>query len=185
MSFSVGIVIYDGFSLIDLVGPFEILARAANPDHQDQQLFDQYTVGRNKDLITCHGGIQILPQHIYPDAHVYNVLLVPGGPGSMDATKNLRLMNWFARAAKLAKVVAAVGTGTLVLAASRLLDDRTVAHTPELNELYPDIAIGGRSDVVRDGKIFTIGSSDYGINLGVAIISELVGKDMVNEVLER
>ena len=130
MAFSVGIVIYDGVSLNDLVGPYEILGKAAKQESQVGRSFDQYTVGRNKELITCDGGIQILPTHIYPDAHVYNVLIVPGGPGSLEATKNLRLMNWFSRASRLAKVVAAVGSGVLVLAASRLLDERTVAHGP-------------------------------------------------------
>lgn len=182
MGYSVGIVIYGGFSLQDLAGPYETLARAADPSDRAQQLFEQFTVGRSKDLITCHGGIQILPQHIYPDAHIYNVLLVPGGPGCIEATRNLRLMNWLKRAAKLAKTVAAVGTGTFILAASRLLDDHKVADVPGLNEAYPDVQSDRVEGVVRDGKILTVSNNGYGSELGLAIIAEILESDSARTV---
>ncbi len=177
MEYSVGIVIYGGFSLLDLAGPYDILGRAVDQSDRDQHLFAQFTVGRNKDLITCQGGIRILPQHIYPDAHIYNVLLVPGGPGSLEATRNLRLMNWLERAARLAKVVAAVGSGTFILAASRLLDDQKVANVSGLSEAYPGVQTEHVEGVVKDGNILTVSKSDYGSELGMAIITELLGTD--------
>jgi transcriptional regulator GlxA family with amidase domain len=177
MVYSVGIVVYGGLSLLDLAGPYEILARAVDPDDLDKHLIAQYTVGRNKDLITCQGGIQILPQHIYPDAHIYNVILVPGGPGIVEATKNLRLMNWLERAARLAKVVAAVGTGTFILAASHLLDNEKVANVSGLSETYPGVQTEDVEGVIKDGNILTVSKSDYGSELGMAIITELLGSD--------
>ncbi|MGB3715193.1 MAG: DJ-1/PfpI family protein [Candidatus Promineifilaceae bacterium] len=177
MEYSVGIVIYGGFSLLDLAGPYEILGRAVDPGDRDQQLFAQFAVGRNKDLITCQGGIQILPQHIYPDAHIYNVLLVPGGPGCLEATRNLRLMNWLERAARLAKVVAAVGSGTFILAASRLLDNQKVANVSGLSEAYPAVQTERVEGVVKDGNILSVSTNDYGSELGMAIIAELLGSD--------
>jgi putative intracellular protease/amidase len=171
--YTVGIVIYDGFSLHDLAGPFEILSDAIDPRDSDRHLFAQFTVGRNKDLISSHGGIQLLPQHIYPDAHIYDVILVPGGPGSKQATKNLRLMNWLERAAKRAKVVAAVSTGTYILAAARLLGDRKVANSSGLEEAYPGIQVAHVDGVVADGPIMTVSNGDFGSELGTAIIAAL------------
>jgi transcriptional regulator GlxA family with amidase domain len=183
MEYSVGIVIYGGFSLLDLAGPYEILGRAVDPSERDRQLVSQFTVGRSKDLITCQGGIQILPQHIYPDAHIYNVLLIPGGPGSLEATRNLRLMNWLERAAGLAKVIAAVGSGTFILAASRLLDNQKVANVPGLSEAYPAVQTERVEGVVKDGNIFTVSSNDYGSELGMAIITKLLGSGHADIVL--
>jgi len=173
MAFSVGIVIYDGFTLMDLALPYDLLTRARRPDDQKQRAFESFTVSRSKDLVTCEGGIQILPQHIYPDAQVYDALLVPGGSGAAEAIKNLRLMNWFGRAAKLAKVVAAFETGILILAASGLLEDRKVAYSSELNDMYPDVRSLQGEEVVRDGKIFTTGSSEFRVDLSNAFINYL------------
>ncbi|GAG45944.1 unnamed protein product, partial [marine sediment metagenome] len=157
--------------LMDLALPYDILTRARRPDDQTQRAFELFTVSRSKDLVTCEGGIQILPQHIYPDAQVYDALLVPGGSGAAEAIKNLRLMNWFGRAAKLAKVVAAIGTGTLILAASGILGDRRVAYTSELDETYHQVRSSPGEEVIRDGNIITTGSSEFGVELGKAIIT--------------
>lgn len=175
MAFSVGIVIYDGFTLVDLAVPYDLLIQATGLNDSTQRMFELYTVSRSKDLITCEGGIQILPKHIYPDAKVYDVLLVPGGSGAPEATKNLRLMNWFGRAAKLAKVVAAIETGILILAAAGLLGGHKVAYAPELDDMYPQVRSIRGEEVVRDGKVFTVGSSEFGAALGKSIISELAG----------
>ncbi|HET6444103.1 MAG TPA: DJ-1/PfpI family protein [candidate division Zixibacteria bacterium] len=184
MGYTVGIVIYDGFGLLDLVGPFEILTQATGPDNRGQYLFEQHTVGRNKDLVTCHGGIQILPKHIYPDAFIYDVLLVPGGPGSVAATKNLRLMNWFGRAAKLAKVIAAVGNGSFILAASGILNGKKAAYVPGLGEAYPGVLTEQAEGIVQDKKVMTVSGNDNGSALGMAIIEELLGANHVNVILD-
>lgn len=92
-----------------------MFATASDPDLPDRLLFEQYTAGRTKELVTCQAGIRIFPQHIYPDAEIYDVLLVPGGQGVANARKDLRLMNWLARAARLAKVIGAVDSVILLL----------------------------------------------------------------------
>lgn len=184
MGYPVGIVIYDGFSLIDLVGPYEILSQTTDPEDRSQYLFEQHTVGRNKDMVTCHGGIQILPEHIYPDAFIYDVLVVPGGPGSEAATKNLRLMNWLGRAAKLAKVIASVGNGAFILAASGILDDRNAANVPGLNDAYRGVLTDKAEGIVKDGKILTIADSNQGSELGLAIVAQHLGVDYSNAALD-
>jgi transcriptional regulator GlxA family with amidase domain len=176
MAFSVGIVIYNGFNLMDMAVPYDLLTRANRPDDPTQRMFELFTVSRSKELITCEGGVQILPQHIYPDAQVYDVLLVPGGSGAPEAIKNLRLMNWFGRAAKLAKVVAAIDTGNLILAVSGLLGNHMVAYSSEADGMYPQVRSMGGKEGVRDGKIFTTSSSEFGVALGKSIISELDGR---------
>ena len=176
MTYTVGLLIYDGFSLQDIAAPFHLLAHATRPNQPETPLFRLYTVARTKEIVTCYGGLQILPDHIYPDAEIYDVIFVPGGPGYQDALKVLRLMNWINQASRLAQVVAAVNTGVYLLAASRLLNGRTVAAVPGLTDLYPDVQIVENEAVVQSDKIFTISSCRQGQALAQAIMTELDGE---------
>lgn len=169
MTYSVGLLIYDGFDLQELATPYHVLAHAAPPH------FTLHTVARTKELVTCFGGAKFLPDHIYPDAEIYDVLLIPGGPGYQDALRVLRLMDWINRASKLAQVVSAVNTGIYLLAASRLLSGQTVAAVPGLPDAYPEVHIVENETVVKSGKYFTISSHLAGSALAQAIIQELEG----------
>ena len=169
MIYRIGVVIYDGFNLMDLALPFKELIQERS-DSSNRPMFEMVTVGRNKELVACHGGFQILPLHIYPDAKIYDVLLVPGGPGAQEAAKNLRLMQWFGRAAKPAKVVAAIGNGALILAAAKLLEHKRVAYTSEFAALYPGIDTTKDEGIVVDGKILTVGDIEDGVLLSQAVI---------------
>ena len=175
MSYSVGILIYDGVDLLQIAAPFHLLARAAAPERPESPLFSLHTVARTKELITCYGGVNILPDHIYPDAKIYDVILIPGGPGYEKALKILRLMDWINKAAKLAEVVAAIDTGIYLLAASRLLNGQKVAAVPGLIDAYPDVQLVENEIVVESGKIFTVSTHSHGSDLALAIVSVLEG----------
>lgn len=177
MSYSVGILIYDGVDLLQIAAPFHLLARAAAPERPESPLFSLHTVARTKELITCYGGVNILPDHIYPDAKIYDVILVPGGPGYEKALNILRLMDWINKAAKLAEVVAAVDTGIYLLAASRLLGGQRVAAVDGLSDHYPEVQPITSKKVVESGKIFTVSTHHEGLDLALTIISAVEGEE--------
>jgi transcriptional regulator GlxA family with amidase domain len=171
MSFSAAILIYDGLDVLELAGPYNVLARATRPGTSEQPLFHIHTVARTKDTVICHGGLQLVPEHIYPDAHIYDAIFVPGGPGYQEAMANLRLVNWINRAARLARVVAASGTGAFLLAAAHLLDDQSAAAVAGLAEAFPAVQPVTDSSVVISGKMLTSGGPAFGEALGQAIIA--------------
>ncbi len=175
MSYSVGILIYDGVDLLQIAAPLHVLACATNPRRPDSPLFSLHTVARTKELVTCYGGVKILPDHIYPDAKIYDVILIPGGPGYEEALKVLRLMDWINRASKLAEVIAAINTGIYLLAASHLLSGRKVAAVPGLTDAYPDLQVVTNETVVQSGKILTVSTHHHGSYLANVILSELTG----------
>jgi putative intracellular protease/amidase len=179
MIHSVGLLIYDGFDLQDLAAPFHVLAHATHPERPDSPLFELHTVARTKEIVTSHGGVQILPDHIYPDAEIYDVILIPGGPGCHQALRVLRLMEWINRASRLAQVVAAVHTGIFLLGASRLLGGQTVAAVPGLDDDYPDVRLSHEPAVIQSGKLFTVSDHTHGPALAQAILQEVApnGRD--------
>lgn len=185
MTYSIGFLIYDGFDLQDMAAPYHVLAHAALPNRPDSALFELHTVARTKELVTSYGGAQFLPNHIYPDAKIYDAIVVPGGPGYQDALRVLRLMDWINRASKLAQVVAAVNTGIYLLAASRLLTGRTVAAVPGLTDAYPDVLISQEQDVIQSDKIFTISNYQAAQKLALSIVAEFEGDAVASAVKDQ
>ena len=175
MTFSLGFLIYDGFDLQDMAATYHILAHAHRPNRPDSPLFQLHTVARTKELVTCYGGAQFLPNHIYPDAKIYDAIIIPGGPGYQDALRVLRLMDWINKASRLAQVVAAVNTGVYLLAASRLLNGRTVAAVPGLTDAYPGVQVAQNETIVQSDKIVTIPNYHASQELALFIITELEG----------
>ncbi len=176
MTYSIGFLIYDGFDLLDMAATYQILAHAHHPNRPDSPLFELNTVARTKELVTCHGGAQFLPNHIYPDAKIYDAIVIPGGPGYQDALRILRLMDWINKASKLAQIVAAINTGIHLLAASRLLNGRTVAAIPGLTGAYPEVQTAQDQPLVQSDKIVTIPNYHHSQELALAIVAEFEGE---------
>jgi cyclohexyl-isocyanide hydratase len=172
VSVSVAFVVYDGADLRDLAAPFGLLAGANGSGAVDGPRFSLFTVARTKELVTFHGGLKALPDHIYPDAHIYDAVVVPGGPGYQEALGLLRLMSWLVRAARQARLVAGVGAGAFLLGAAGLLAGQRVAAVPGLLERFPaGIAISGEA-VVRSGKVVTVAGYQQGESLGRLIAND-------------
>jgi putative intracellular protease/amidase len=82
-------------------------------------------------------------------------------------------MAWIGRAARLAKVIAAVGTGITLLAAARLVDEQQIATISSQQELRPAVyEMKGLSEA-RRSKILTVSSGEFGRDLGLAIAETL------------
>jgi putative intracellular protease/amidase len=177
MTFSVAFLIYDGLNVLDLAAPYDALASITRPETPDAALFDLHTISRTKEIVTCQGGLQLVPDHIYPDAHIYDVIIAPGGPGSAEAIRGLRFMAWIGRAARLTKVIAAVGTGITLLAAARLVNEQQVTTVGSQEELQPNVhELQGLSEA-SSSKILTVSSGEYGRDLGLAIAETLYDPD--------
>lgn len=90
-SFSYGILLYPGFELLDIAGPLEILNMLAQyPGHEGMALS---IVSRTLDPVApslpSHKGAKFqsrqrwVPTHTFEDAPRLDVLVVPGGVGSV------------------------------------------------------------------------------------------------------
>jgi putative intracellular protease/amidase len=110
-----------------------------------------------------------LPDHIYPDAHIYDLVVIPGGPGYSVASGLLRLMHWIERASRRARLVVGVGGGLFLLGSAGLLAGQTVAAVPGLLERFPTASLSDEP-VVGSGKYLTIASHEQARPLARLII---------------
>src|SRR5205823_545748 len=87
--------------------------------------FQTVTVGHSRDPLDTNTPVQVVPESTFAAVPHPSALLVPGGGVStIKALGDEALLGYVRAAAERAEFVAAVGTGTLFLAATGLLQGR-------------------------------------------------------------
>jgi cyclohexyl-isocyanide hydratase len=165
---SVGLVLFDGLTQLDLTGPYEVLARM--PDTR------VHLVAATRAPVRSEWGMAIVPDATFDDAPPIDVLCVPGG-WSVNArlTDDALLAFLRARAAR-PRYVTSVCSGALLLGAAGLLRGyRATTHwlSLDLLPLFGAEAVDAR--VVRDRDRITGAGVTAGIDFGLALAAELFG----------
>ncbi|GAB2832329.1 DJ-1/PfpI family protein [Actinocorallia aurea] len=173
----VAIPLYEGFTALDAVGPYEILSRI--PDTEVV-----FTATRPGPVRTDMGSLALTADASFGEVPSPDVFLVPGGPGTAEALNDAALLDWIRRADAGATWAASVCSGSLLLAAAGLLDGRrATSHwiCMELLEAFGAVAVADR--VVLDGKYATAAGVSAGIDLALRLAGVLAG-DRVAESIQ-
>lgn len=119
--FTIGIVIYPGFDILDVAGPHEVFG-----------FFDGTVIDRiiqvavaaaTTDPIRTSGVLKASAQYRFDDCPPIDLLFVPGGgEGLQDAIGDEALLDFLRTRAQTARYVVSVCTGGLLLASAGLLD---------------------------------------------------------------
>jgi transcriptional regulator GlxA family with amidase domain len=186
---------YDGVELLDLTGPCEVFTTAsrvaARPD--GAQLpgaalaagWQVRTVSRDGAAVRSRAGLRVLPDGGFGDARAAlappttptDILLIPGGvTDAAEACPATRA--WLLRQAPAARVLAAVCTGSFILAAAGLLQGprRVTTHPEDLAPMrarWPQLQVLDGPRWVVDDRLWTSAGISAGIDLSLALVAHL------------
>jgi len=166
----IGLLIYPGFTALDLFGPHHMLT-GLRPARLD-------LMARTRDPVTTDSGVTILPTTTFDDvAAGLDILIVPGGTeGTLAAMCDEATRAFVARQASHAGIVASVCTGSLILAAAGLLRGRrATSHWLTLDALRLFGANPVAARVVEDGRFITGAGVSAGLDLGLVLVQRLRG----------
>ncbi|ALM82837.1 DJ-1/PfpI family protein [Bordetella sp. N] len=166
----IGMLVFPMMTSLDILGPFEVLARA--PDCHAE------LVWKNRDPVKGDTGLSINPDRGFSDAPQYDVIVVPGGPGQTPLMEDAEVMHFLRAQAAGARLVTSVCTGSLLLAAAGLLTGRkATCHWLSIDQL----AIFGveivPDRVVVDGDRITGAGVTSGLDFAFTVLSVLRGED--------
>lgn len=171
---TVGTLLFPGFELLDVFGPLEMFGALA----------DDYAlemVAETAGAVASRQGPQTLADVAIADAKPYDILLVPGGLGTRREVDNPALTDWIGRHADACHVVASVCTGSALLARAGLLDGRKATSNKKALDWVmsqgPEVDWRPRARWVVDGKFWTSSGVSAGIDMALALIAELNGKE--------
>lgn len=183
---SVVMVIYPQVASVDVAGPLQAFALANFLT--GRRLYTPATASVDGAPVPASGGfLRIEPVFSFstlPDR--IDLLLVSGGPGSVAACEDRQLLDWLRALEPRSARMGAVCTGSIVLAASGLLDGRRFAtHWHEAPRLRPD-GSGAQVDAdaiyINSGKFWTSGGMLAGVDLALALIEADHGRQLALDV---
>lgn len=125
----IALVLFDRFTALDIVGPYETLGRL--PDAETVFLAERTGPVRNESGTLALTADRTLADMPHPD-----IVVVPGGPGQSAQMDNPVLLDWLRTADATSSWTTSVCTGSLLLAAAGLLEGRrATSHWLALTEL--------------------------------------------------
>lgn len=172
----IAMVLYDRFTALDIVGPYEALSRL--PDAQ--VVFVAETAG---PVRADTGFLAITADRALTDVPGPDIVVVPGGPGTLDQIENEALLDWLRTADSTSTWTTSVCTGSLLLAAAGLLEGRrATTHWLTLDFLPQYGAEPTGERVVSDGKYVTAAGVSSGIDMALTLVGRIAGDEHAQAV---
>lgn len=163
------ILLYDHFTTLDAVGPYETLSRL--PDTETVFVGERTGPYRN-DL----GSLGLVADATLDEVTAPDLLVVPGGPGQLAHMTDGPLHEWIRAVDAHTTWTTSVCTGSLILAAAGLLRGRrATSHWLALDQLPGFGAEPTGERVVFDGKYVTAAGVSAGIDMGLTLAGRIAG----------
>ena len=176
---SVGVVLFDGFELLDVFGPLEMIGQL--PDH-----FELCLVAENGDIVASNQGPRSVLDFGFDNSPQFNLLLVPGGSGTRREVQNPVLLEWLRSQADNAQYVTSVCTGSALLARAGLLDGRRATSNKAafdwVTSQSDQVDWQKQARWVKDGRFFTSSGVSAGMDMALALIAEITDLDTAKQV---
>lgn len=180
---NIGIYIYDQAEVLDFSGPFEVFATASRVCSTGTP-FHVFTVGETGNAVAARGGFSVNPAYGFHSHPAIHVLVVVGGMHSGEI-KKAGVIQWLARVAKQAELVASVCTGAFLLAEAGILTTQQVTtHWEDISDLrknYPGLTVLDKQRWVDAGRVVTSGGISAGIDMSLHLVSRLHSMDLAEK----
>jgi cyclohexyl-isocyanide hydratase len=170
---TVSMLIYPGFTALDLIGPHHFLASM---------------MGARVELVSNQPNLNPVKSDLglafTPDATLNSamesptVLFAPGGAaGTVAAMEHADTLAYLHDRGGRAKLVTSVCTGALLLAAAGLLKGRRATTHWSAHQVLADFgAKPVDARVVRDGNVITGAGVSAGLDFGLSVVEQLRGR---------
>lgn len=180
MSRQVGVLLFDGFELLDVFGPVELWSR----------LSDRYEVtfcAVEPGPVRSSQGAVVMATEDMDASAGHDIVLIPGGMGTRslvdDRSFLTRLRGWTAPAS----IISAVCTGSALLAAAGLLEGYRATSNKRAftwaSSHGRDVRWEPRARWVHDRDRWTSTGVAAGMDMTAALIAHLEGKETAERVL--
>jgi putative intracellular protease/amidase len=169
----IGIVLYPGFEVLDVFGPVEMWAN----DPSFQVVFIAETAG---DVRSAQGAI-VKAEYGFADTPTLDVLMVPGGAGTMAELENPAMLDFIRKQDATTDFTTSVCTGSALLAKAGVLKGRKATSNKAAFSLAvqqdPSVDWKKKARWVEDGKYFTSSGVSAGTDMALALVARIHGLD--------
>jgi len=172
----IAILLYDRFTALDAVGPYEVLGRLPGAEVT-------FVAERPGLVRTDTRRLAVNADAALADLPRPEIVLVPGGPGQVALMEDGPVHGWLRAADEHSAWTTSVCTGSLILAAAGLLDGRRATSNwqalEQLRDLGADVV---EERVVFDGKLATSAGVTAGIDMALALAGRIAGEAVAQAI---
>ena len=178
----VEVLAYPDVQLLDVTGPFQVLASANEFALRTGQP-RPYTirlVAAVPGPVVSSSGLPLVAEPLSAAGAGLDTLIVAGGPGSRAASHDSNLVNWVRDRASVARRTTSVCTGAFVLGAAGLLNGRRATthwtRCADLATRFPAVRVEPDPIYINDGPIWTSAGVTAGIDMTLALLEADLGR---------
>jgi putative intracellular protease/amidase len=169
------IPIYDDFTALDAVGPYEVLSRVGGRV--------RFVAVQPGPVRTDNGMLRVIAEASLADATAPDVVVVPGGVGTRALTTDPVWLDWLRTVHATSTWTTSVCTGSLLLGAAGILDGlRATSHWLELETLRQYGAEPTGERVVEQGKVITAAGVSAGIDMALTLAARIGGQETAEAI---
>lgn len=170
---TLGAILYHNFELLDLYGPLEMFG--ALPGN-----FNIVTVSDREGPVASTPGPRSVADYSFEDCPPLDLILLPGGFGTVAALENENLLNFLRERSATAEYTMSVCSGSAILARAGLLDGRRATSNKQLFALATaqsdKVDWVEQARWVEDGSFVTSSGVSAGTDMALAVIARLHGE---------
>lgn len=173
----VAILIYDGLTALDAIGPYETLALL--PDTEIQ------FVAKDKGLKrTDSRALGLMADYSFADIQQADVVVVPGSSNSTRLVmSDEATLEWLRHIHLTTQWTTSVCSGALILAAAGLLKDlKATTHWFALDALKMFGAKPVQERIVQEGKIVTAAGVSAGLDMALFLVGQIAGAEVAQVI---
>ena len=177
----VGALAFDGFELLDLFGPLEMFGR-------DAARFSVAILAQSPGPVRSRQGPACVADRAFGGDLGLDVLLVPGGMGTRALVGDTAFLAELRRQCEGARIVASVCTGSALLARAGVLDGRRATSNKTafawVKSQGPAVRWVPKARWVEDGKFLTSSGVSAGMDMALALVARLLGREAALEAAD-
>ncbi len=176
LAMQIALVLYDRFTALDIVGPFQTLAEIPG--------MDPVFVAERPGLVRDHTRVMSMQATTsFAEVPSPDIVVVPGGLASGDVTADDPVVTWLRAVHPTTTWTTSVCTGSIYLALAGILDGvEATCHWSDLARLAELGARPTEERVVIRGKVVTAAGVSSGIDMGLTLAAEMFGPDVARAV---
>lgn len=172
----IAIPLFDGFTALDAVGPYEVLSRL--PEAEVKFVAAEPGPKRTENRMLTIAANDSLGEITEPD-----VVMVPGGFGTRALMADEEMLGWIRHAHSGSQWTTSVCTGSLLLAAAGVLEGlEATTHWLQLETLARFGAQPVERRVIEEGKVITAAGVSAGIDMALTLAARIAGEDVAKAI---
>ncbi len=173
----IAILIYDGITALDAVGPYEVLSCLPKAEI--------HFVAKEIGPVRTHTrALSLVADYKLSDVQQPEIIIVPGGTkATLIASADEEILNWIRAAHESSKWTISVCTGALILGAAGILKGLlATTHWFAREHLTQFGAEYSNKRIVQQGKVITAAGVSAGIDMALHLVSQIAGKDVAEMI---